>query len=156
MGWFDEQIRQRIRHDNDVFSNAFADMSGVVMGEKITKALNDDRLKTKNAIEEILKFYHVKPQELPDTVKEVNDELEYLLRPSGFMRRTVHLEGAWYQDAVGAMLASRKDGGAVALIPGKMTGYTFLDSKTGKRMKVNRKTAPCFDTGQSAFIIRCP
>ena len=32
MGWFDEQIRQRIRHDNDVFSNAFADMSGVVMG----------------------------------------------------------------------------------------------------------------------------
>lgn len=156
MGWFDEQIRQRIRHDNDVFSNAFADMSGVVMGEKITKALNDDRLKTKNAIEEILKFYHVKPQELPDTVKEVNDELEYLLRPSGFMRRTVHLEGAWYQDAVGAMLASRKDGGAVALIPGKMTGYTFLDSKTGKRMKVNRKTAPCFDTEAICFYNPLP
>ena len=25
MGWFDEQIRQRIQHDDDSFSDAFAD-----------------------------------------------------------------------------------------------------------------------------------
>lgn len=157
MGWFDEQIRQRIRHDSDVFSDAFADMAGVVMGEKITKALNDNRLQTKDAIEEILKFYHVKLQELPDTVKEVDDQLEYLLRPSGVMRRTVHLEGAWYKDAVGAMLASRKDdGGAVALIPGKLAGYTFLDAKTGKRVKVNRKTAACLETEAICFYKPLP
>lgn len=48
MGWFDEQIRQRIQHDDDNFSDAFAAMAGVVMGERISRALNDDRVQAKN------------------------------------------------------------------------------------------------------------
>ena len=111
MGWFDEQIRQRIRHDDDNFADAFAAMAGVVMGERISRALNDDRIQAKNAIEEILKYYHVKPLELPDDIKDIHDQLEYLMRTSGMMRRTVNLEGEWYKDAICAMLGSRKDDG---------------------------------------------
>ena len=33
MGWFDEQIRQRIQNDNDSFAEAFADMASVIMGK---------------------------------------------------------------------------------------------------------------------------
>lgn len=140
MGWFDEQIRERIQHDDDSFSDAFAEMAGVVMGERISRALNDDRIQARNAIEQILNYYRVKPVELPDNIKDINDQLEYLMRPSGIMRRTVNLERTWYKDAVGAMLGSRKDDGTpVALIPHGLGGYRFFDGKTGKWVRVNKK-----------------
>ena len=127
MGWFDEQIRERIEHDNEIFSKSMADMAGVVMGEKVYKTLNNERILAKNAIDEILKFYNIKSKELPDSIKNLNDQLEYLMRPSGIMRRMVNLEGTWYKDSIGAMIGFRKDDGtAVALIPNKTSGYSFL------------------------------
>lgn len=152
MGWFDEQIRQRIENDEEAFSEAFASMADVVMGAKLSRMLHDDRLKTKNAIEEILKHYYIKPKELPDNITDTIGQLEYLMSPSGIMWRTVNLEGEWYKDAVGAMLGTRKDdGSAVALIPRGFSGYDFLDIKTGKRVKLNKKTKDMIDTQAICF-----
>ena len=96
MGWFDEQIKQRKEHDDSVFSDSFVNLAGAVMGAKISAALNDNRQITKNAIDEILKYYHVKSREVPDNIQDMNEQLEYLLRPCGIMRRIVHLEKGWY------------------------------------------------------------
>lgn len=140
MGWFDEQIKQRMQNDDDAFQGAFAQMAGVVMGQKVSAALGDGGQTAKDAIHEILKYYGVKPQELPESLRDLNEQLEYLMRPSGIMRRTVILEKGWYKDAVGAMLGTRTDDGSVvALIPTGLSGYSFLDSSTGKRVKVSRK-----------------
>ena len=152
MGWFDEQIRQRIQNDDEAFSEAFAKMAGVVMGERLSRMLHDDRLKTKTAIEEILKYYYVKPKELPDSITTTIDQLEFLMRPSGIMWRTVDLEGEWYRDAVGAMLGSRRDdGSAVALIPNGISGYDFYDIASGKRVRVTRKNADLIDEQALCF-----
>lgn len=157
MGWFDEQIRQRIQHDDDCFSDAFAAMAGVVMGEKISRALNDERVQAQNAIEEILKYYRIKPREVPDGLKDMNDRLEYLMRPAGIMRRTVTLEGAWYRDCVGALLCSRKDDGTpVALLPYGLTGYRFFDEQTGKWVRLNKKTAQRIDGEAICFYKPLP
>ncbi len=157
MGWFDEQIKQRIQHDDDNFADAFATMAEVVMGERISRALNDDRIQAKNAIEEILKYYHVRPTELPDGIKDMNDQLEYLMRPSGIMRRTVKLQGEWYKDSVGAMLGSRKDDGSpVALLPYGINGYKFRDVKTGKTVRLNKKTAELIDEEAICFYKPLP
>ena len=43
-------------------------------------------------------YYGVKPQELPDNLRDLNGQLEYLMRPAGIMRRTVTLEKGWYRD----------------------------------------------------------
>ena len=140
MGWFDEQIRARKEADRAVYEESFEEMASAVMGRRMNAALNDDREITADAIGEILKFYHVKPQEVPDNIKDMNEVLEYLLRPSGFMRRTVYLEKGWYHDAVGAMLGTRSDDGSVvALIPSGLSGYRFYDRKTGKSVRVNRR-----------------
>lgn len=156
MGLYDEQIRQRIRCDDEIFSDAFVDMAGVVMGERIVRRLNDSRVQAKTAIDEILKFYRVKSQELPDSVKDINDQLEYLMRPSGIMRRTVNLEGDWFKDAFGPMLGSRVDDGTpVALLPSGL-GYDFYDTSTGKRQSVNRKTAALIDSEAICFYKPLP
>lgn len=140
MGWFDEQIKQRMQNDDDAFQGAFAQMAGAVMGQKVSAALGDGGQAAKDAIHEILKYYGVKPQELPDSLRDLNEQLEYLMRPSGIMRRTVILEKGWYKDAVGAMLGTRTDNGSVvALIPTGLSGYSFLDSSTGRRVRLNKK-----------------
>lgn len=106
MGWFDEQIKERRQYDDDAFSEAFANMASAVMGKRFEAAFTNDRAVTKDAIDEILKYYHVKSREVPDSIKDVNEQLEFLMRPYGIMRRTVKLEDGWYRDAVGAMLGT--------------------------------------------------
>ncbi|MGN0316316.1 MAG: NHLP bacteriocin export ABC transporter permease/ATPase subunit [Lachnospira sp.] len=141
MGWFDEQIKQRKQSDDDVFADSFIQIAGAIMGSKVTRALNDDRMITKNAIDEILKFYHLKTREIPDDIKDMNEQLEFLLRPYGIMRRSVKLEKGWYKDAVGPMLGIRADDGSVvALIPDGISGYRFFDRSSGNNVKLNKKT----------------
>lgn len=156
MGWFDEQLRQRKSHDDAVFEDAFLEIAGAVTGSKIRETLSDSQ-KSKDAIDSILKFYHIKPTEIPDSVKDLNEQLEFLLRPHGVMRRTVVLEKGWYRDAVGAMLTVRKsDGSAVALLPAGLSGYTYYDPEKGKRVRVNRRNQALFENEAIAFYSSFP
>lgn len=152
MGWFDEQIKQRKRNDEEVFAESFATLAGAVMSRKMAQALSDDRIATKNAIDEILKYYHLKTRELPENMKDPNEQLEYLLRPHGIMRRNVRLTKGWHEDAVGAMLGVLKeDGSIVALLPHGLHGYRFLDRKSGKYVKINKKTATLIEEEAICF-----
>ena len=152
MGWFDEQIKQRRQNDDNVFNDAFVNIAGAVMGKRVSDALNDERMITQNAIDEILKYYRVKPREVPDSIQDMNDRLEYLMRPYGIMRRDVKLSEGWYRDAVGAMLGVMKeDGRIVALIPDGMYGYRYYDYAAGTCRRVNRKNQSLFGEDAIAF-----
>ena len=152
MGWFDEQIRQRKQNDDDVFADAFVNMAAAVLGSKVTGSLSDGSAAAKSAIDEILKYYHVKSREVPDNIKDTNEQLEYLMRPYGIMRRTVRLEKGWYRDAVGAMLGVMKESGrVVALIPAGFSGYCYIDPDSGKKIKINRRNQNLFDNDAIAF-----
>ncbi len=145
MGWFDEQIKQRVQQDNDVFSDAFAKLAGVVAGDKISRVLDDDYSYTQDAIDVILKYYHARPASLPGddgNDMDVKDRLEYILRPSGIMQRCVKLQGTWYEDAVGAMLGFRRDNGTpVALLPGRWSGYRYFDAESRKWIRIHSRNA---------------
>ena len=124
MGWFDEQIKQRKKNDDAMFAEAFVGIADAVLGSKMSAAFESDEHKATNAIDEILKYYKIKPREVPDSIKNLNDRLEYLLRPHGIMRRNVTLEDGWYKDAIGAMLDTRTDDGSVVVfLPRGITGY---------------------------------
>ena len=146
MGWFDEQIRLRKKNDEAVFEEAFVGMADAVLGSKMSSAFTSDEAKAQGAIEEILKFYKVKQREVPDSVKGLNDRLEYLLRPHGIMRRNINLEKGWYKDSIGAVLGTRKDDGSiVAFIPKGLSGYVYFDAPTGKWVKLSKKTEALFE-----------
>ena len=151
MSWFDEQIKQRIRNDNNAFEDAFSQLSGVIMGKKLGAQYDDDTRQAKDALEEILKYYRVPVQDVPDSMTDIQDILEFLLRPSGIMCRTVNLEGNWYKDGIGALLCQMEDGSIAALIPKTTSGYTYLDRATGKRTTVTEKTAPSFGNQAICF-----
>ena len=157
MGWFDEQIKQRKQNDQDVFADAFINIAGAVMGSRVSTALNDERQQMKNAFDEILRFYHINTKEIPDNITDRNEQLEYLLRPHGIMRRTVTLSKGWYKDAIGVMLGIRKsDGMVVALIPTGFSGYRYRDMETGKHVKINGKNQELFEEEAIAFYKPLP
>ena len=157
MGWFDEQIRQRKLSDQEIFEDSLFRMASAVLGKQRAGRLDDERIITKAAIDEILKYYHCKSVEIPDEVCDLDEQMEYCLRPHGLMRRSVKLEKGWYRDAFGPMLAFLKESGtAVALLPKPFLGDWFRDPESGEKLDLNAKTADLFREDAICFYRPLP
>lgn len=158
MSWFEEQLKYREQSDNDDFEDSLESIANAVMGNRLRDALSGEEI-AGSAMEEILKYYHCKAkmEELPPQIKTIDEQIEYRMRPFGIKSRTVLLDHGWYRHAVGAMLGSLKeDGSLVALIPGKISGYTMKNIKTGKVYKVNAKTEALLDKEAICFYEPLP
>lgn len=157
MGWFDNQIKSRREADQQLLDDSFVKIAGVVMGQRSAEKFSDERIVTKNAIDEILKYFHYKPTELPASVTSADDQLDYCLRPHGVMRRNIRLTEGWYKDAYGPILGfTKEDGIPVALLPNGLAGYRYMDPKTGKYVKLNRKTEKLIDAEAICFYRPLP
>ena len=92
---FEQQIIERQDNDQAAFEESFRDMTGAVMGKGVSRALSEDRYSTDDAIGQVLKFYRVQPKDMPQLPEDdldINEILEYRMRPYGIMRRTVTLK----------------------------------------------------------------
>ena len=157
MGWFENQIEERRTADQQLLEDSFVKIAGVVLGQRTAQKISDERIVTKSAIDEILKYYHCKPTEIPEDVKTAEEQLDYCLRHHGLMRRNVELRSGWYKDAYGPILAfTKEDGLPVALLPGQIRGYHFTNPKTGKKERVNAEAAALFDTEAICFYRPLP
>ena len=157
MGWFESQIEERRKADRQLLEDSFVKIAGVVLGERTAVKLGDARMITKNAIDEILKYYHCKPVDLPYEMKTAEEQLDFCLRPHGLMRRNVELTEGWFRDAYGPILAfTKEDGLPVALLPGTVSGYVYQEPKTGKRVKLSAKTAALYETEAVCFYRPLP
>ena len=153
MGWFNEQIRQRMESDQNVLEDSFFRMASVVMDKWDAERMADDRLIAKEAIDDVLKYYRQKPVEIPEDIQDVGKQLEYALRPSGMME----LDDNWQNDAYGPMLGLMKETGTtVALLPGSVCGYYYKDPATGKKTRVTRKNAKLFSRDAICFYKPLP
>ena len=140
MDIFNEQIRFRKETDQEEFVDSICQLAGSVMPRDMRDALNDDRQVTTDAIGDILKYYRLKSSEAPEEIQDMNEMLEYLLRPHGLMWRSVILDSEWDHKAGGAMLARRTDDGSVvALIPLDMRHYRFYDHKKNRLVIITHK-----------------
>lgn len=152
MSLLEEQINQRKKFDKDIFEDSCLRIAGSVLGKNLYTSLNDKSAQSKDAIEAILKYYHVKKREIPYELTTFEEILEYLLRPSGIFTRQVVLKKGWRNDAYGAMLTTfKKSGQPVALIPKGIKGYRYLDAFTGEAKGVNAVTEAQFSDEAIVF-----
>ncbi len=157
MGWFDEQIKERLASDQEILEDSFLRLAGVVLDEKAAQRLQDERLIAKEALDSILKYYHEKPVELAENVKNIGEQLDSVLRPTGLMIRDIELTEGWQLDAYGPMLGFfRESGNAVALIPNPLGAYWFSDPATGKMTVVTKKNAGLFEREAFCFYQSLP
>lgn len=132
--FFESQINQRRRGDEEMFRGAFADLLSVI-GINAKKA----SVRAKGAIADILKYLGNEVPEVPDSITDLNEQMEYMLRPSHTMHRRVELMGEWWKESFGCYLGSTKDGDVIAILPGTWAGYYYID-KDGKKIKINKQT----------------
>ncbi len=156
MGLFDRQNKKRREADLQLLEESFAKVAGVILGERQNDRMIDERIVTKGALDEILKFFHYKSVEVPESITEPGEQLDYCLRPYGIMRRSIELQPKWYKNAFGPILAFRKsDGMPVALLPRTLGGYSF-SSPTGERIKVTAKNCDDFEIDALCFYRPMP
>ena len=158
MSWFEEQLKYRKEADDETLSDAMASIAGAVMGDRLLRSL-DDREMAQSAMEEILKYFRLKrkPAAQAPTATTVEEQIDQEIRPFGILRRSVQLDRGWYRHAVGPMLGTLKeDGSAVALIPGRFSGYSYVDLRTGRRVKLNRRTEKLLDPEAVCFYQPLP
>lgn len=152
MSWFENQVAYSKLKDEEALSEAYLNIAGAIVGRRIQQSWQDESYAAKNALEDICKYYRIKQREIPASIKDLNGQLDYILQPRGIMRRTVKLTKGWHKDAIGAMIGTFKDSGKpVALIPGKMGGYTYKNLETGALTKVNSRNAQELDDEAIVF-----
>ncbi|WP_031553539.1 ATP-binding cassette domain-containing protein [Oribacterium sp. FC2011] len=155
MSWFGEQISQRIKSDQTAMDESLRHIASSILGKQTEQ--DDDETTPAEAMEEILKYYHKKPVEIPADITDPDEQLSYSTRSSGLMSREIQLYRNWYRDSMGPVLAFRKeDNTPAALIPGAFFGYSFYDPETGKRVKVNSDTSACFKDRALCFYNPLP
>ncbi len=134
MSWFQEQLKYRKAQDNENFAGAMTGIASAVLGEKLALGLTEGQI-TISAKEEIYKYYGTQ----------------------NLISREVKLTKGWYKHAIGAMKGTLlEDGSSVALIPNKFSGYTYFDYKTGKTVKLNRKTEKLLSEDAICFYMPLP
>ena len=153
----DRQIDERNRLDQEAFERSFFNSASAVLGRSAAVHMSDDRIITKVAIDSILKYYHLKPVEIPASLKRLDEQIDYCLRPYGLMNRNIKLSEGWYQDAYGPILGKLKEGDIpVALLPNTFRGYYYLDPVTGKKVNLDKKTEQLISSEAFCFYKPLP
>ena len=138
MGWFDEQIEYRKRRERQLMQDSFENIARSITGGRVASVF-DENADLSDAIAQLLKYFRIKEKTVPPKIKTLEERLDYLLSSSGIMYREVILKEDWHNDAMGVMIAARKEDGAViTLLPGPFGGYVYSDPKTGKRVRVTK------------------
>ena len=138
--------------DEKLLEESFFRAAGVVMGKNSAARISDEHTVAKQAVDEILKYYRFKPVEIPKSIKDRDERLEYSLRPYGMMQRRITLGENWWKDCYGAILAYFKESGEpAALLPNDISGYYYIDRNTGRKVAINGKTAELFESEAHCF-----
>ncbi len=146
-----EKSKARARLDDAILDEACWELASAVTGKNSYSSSRSVRESTVSAMAQILSFLNQKPVVIPSK----KDPVEYITEECNISSRTVCLEGAWYKNAVGPYLGETVDGQAVAILP-KRGGYVFFDEKSGKNIRLNKKTASLLCKEATYFYIPLP
>ncbi len=135
MGWFDEQIEFRKKHERELLADSIENIARSVTGRKISGEMKD-QADISDAVSGLLKHMGVKEREVPPNISGLQDRLDYLLSSTGILYREVILTKGWHADAMGPMITSLKDGAVILALPSASGGYQYTDPRTGKNVRV--------------------
>ena len=90
------QIDERRRLDQEAFEKAFFDSAGVVIGKTAVTRMSDERIIAKAAIDRILKYYHLKPVEIPSSLKKLEEQFV----TQGGMKERMHAARTGYRKGI--------------------------------------------------------
>ena len=119
-----------------MLSDSFEKLELTVTGRKSGNGFAEGA-DVKDALETLQKYFGIRGREIPARMKGLEEQLDYLLSASDIMYRKVQLESGWHQDAMGAMITTLKENGAVITVVRNAAGaYTYRDPASGRIIRV--------------------
>lgn len=149
----DKQVKPN--KDKEQMEQAMVLLASTIRGNKGTasRLYNDDPF-AYGAIGEILRFFGKEPTvEKNSEIEDVHERLDRTLRENDLLRRSVNLEGTWWQQASEPMLGYTLEGDMIALLPHR-GGYRYYDAKSAKYIKLTKSSAADIDNEALCFY-RC-
>ena len=146
------QIKEREENDQKQLHKAYRLLAASI-GSQEAPDPDDEH---DSALSAICKYFHVETPQIPEKIKDLDEQMEYVFRPAGIMRRRVKLVGAWWKDCFGPLLAEKQSGGICALIPQRPGVYFYMDPKSGKKIRITEESAKEIVRRPYAFIGPCP
>jgi ATP-binding cassette subfamily C protein len=142
------RIAEKARSDRRLFAAGLGElaevMTGAAGGQPLFVQRTGDPLL--DACRQVLSATGVRPG--PDAAEDEDPDrrLAVLARQAGVIHRRVTLDGErWWEADAGPLLAFRKDGAPVALLPAAGGGYRLADPATGSTAKLDRAAAETLD-----------
>lgn len=160
MSEFGKQIQNRIQNDENAQERDLRVLGAAAKGQQIGTQSGDISAEyTIGQIEQILRYLHVSLPEEVSVKKELEEQIDAVLRPSGTTCRQVELTGNWWKSGDGPLLAVLKasDSAAaqvIALIPGVFGGYYY--TMNDRRERVTNRNQGIFHTDAWCFYKPLP
>ena len=158
MNIFEEQLRNRIENDNQAASENLKKLGDAVNGKR-GKFYNEEFATQDNLkqIEIICRYLDLTYPDDPPPAKNMTEQIENYLRPSGATKRLVELSEGWWDDGDGPLLAQLKGTrDVIALLPDTFGGYYYTDRKTGEKVSVTKKNKDLFEKDAYCFYKPLP
>ena len=119
-----------------MLSDSFEKLELTVTGRKTSGGFMEGA-DVNDALEALQKYFGIREREIPARLRKLEQKLDYLLTASDIMYRKVTLESGWHSDAMGALITTLTDSGAVIAVLRNAGGYyVYRDPATGKNVRV--------------------
>ena len=142
MSWFEEQLETRRRLDDEQVAEAYERIARAVVGSGHAPRLKlDDVAATDSAVAVVLRYFGKTPADVPISLTDPSDRMDFAVRSCGMMKRKVVLEGQWWTDATGAYLGQLTTGEPIAIIPLGLRSYAYVEPSTNKKVMLTSRTA---------------
>ncbi len=156
MGFFDEQVRQRKKNDDELFRNSVDKIYSDVLGES-KSTIRSGKNSIITAVNEVLSYFHCKKVSIPAEMTEATEIINYAADQAGMMTCRTRLTGKWHLDSLGPMIGFLKgDSVPVALYPMGFARYSYVNPYTGKKTAITGKEAEKFEELAFAFYNPLP
>ncbi len=155
MGWFDEQVRQRKRIDEELFEGAYENITRKITGRREADGVRKGSIRS--AIDEVFDYYHYQKVDIPSNIEDPIEQIEYAAGTVGMMKANLTLHGSWETDCYGPIICFfKEDNLPIALFPRGFSSYYYYDPDTGKRVNVTKKHLALFTDQAIGFYEPLP
>ncbi|MDO5328775.1 MAG: ATP-binding cassette domain-containing protein [Coriobacteriia bacterium] len=158
---YDEEIALRYKkHKDDTYlKESIENLAASVNGKQLHT--NDETtMMLDSALSVVFHSLNIKYKNIdtPEEITNSNDYIDYKIRPYGIMKRQVKLDQGWYKKSTGPLILKVKNSNDfVAAIPNMtLTGYSYFDYKTSKKIRINKKNATLFEAEAWMFYQPLP
>ena len=158
MSIFGKQLQDRIEKDEELQDKNLRMLSVATKGrKKIQPGAKESPEHNIMQLEMIFQYLSIPFPENVPVGKDIDEQIDLVLQPSGVMCREIELNDIWWKNGDGpilAVMAGSKE--TKALIPGLLSGYRYTDSDSGKKIRVTKKNKDLFEKDGWCFYKPLP